>query len=165
MTHGAVVSDCGTYRYVLWRSLVAQSTERLNGRLVWVCLNPSVADASADDPTIRKICGFTRRWGFAQPRVVNLYALRSTDPKGLWRHTDPVGPENDRYIREEITACDAIVLAWGANATPERAKTVTRLIDLNTLDLGVPIWHLGLTKNGQPKHPLMLGYDTKRVAT
>lgn len=166
--NGAVISDCRTYRYVLWRSL---SGAGLAGSVLWVMVNPSTADAWTDDATIRKVMGFSRRWGFAQARVVNLYALRSRNPKALLTHPEPVGPENDRYICLEASVADGIVLAWGNNADPARARDVRGLIRMNTeaggehptrRERSTPIWHLGLTGPGQPKHPLMLGYDTIR---
>jgi len=155
--NGAVISDCKAYRYVLWRSL---SGAGLAGSVLWVMVNPSTADGWADDATIRKVCGFSRRWGFAQARVVNLYALRSRNPKLLLTHPDPIGSENDEYIRLEASTADAIVLAWGNNAKPERAKAVQRIVEANAEN--TPVWHLGLTGPGQPKHPLMIGYNTMR---
>lgn len=161
MNAGAVISDDQVYRYVLWRVLTPLPGEKLAGTILWVCLNPSTADASRDDATLRKVCGFSRRWGFKQPRIVNLYALRSREPKALWKHLDPVGPENNNHICAEVGKADAIVFAWGGNAKADRAKLVEGLVSLSAQD-GSPIWHLGLTESGQPKHPLMLGYDTVR---
>lgn len=160
ISSGAILSPCETYRYVLWRVLEPQPGEPLAGTLLWVMLNPSTADATADDATIRKVCGFARRWGYREARVVNLYALRSRDPKALWKHQDPVGPENDDHLRWEATHADAVVLAWGANAGQLRAEEVRKIV-LRAAD-PAPVWHLGLTQNGHPKHPLMLGYDTLR---
>lgn len=69
---------------------------------VFVMLNPSTADASLDDPTIRRCVGFAKAWGCPGLTVVNLYALRSADPKALWSHPDPVGPDNNRWISEVL---------------------------------------------------------------
>ena len=151
---GAVIQ--GDYRYVLWRKL---SGADLRHRLLWIMLNPSTATAEADDHTIRKVCGFTRRWGFAEPRVVNLYALRTRHPEILWTYKDPVGPENDHYIVDELRAAQAVVLAWGAHAKQERERHVFGLLRQAA---SVPVWHLGLTSSGRPKHPLTLGYATER---
>lgn len=149
----------GEYRYVLWRYLGGGGPA---GTVLWVMLNPSTADAVLDDATIRKVMGFSRSWGFSTARVVNLYALRSRDPKALLAHADPVGPQNDAYLVREASLADGICLAWGANAKPDRAKWVTRLV-LENRAPHVRVWTLGRTLGGEPKHPLMLGYTTPRT--
>lgn len=85
---GADISACGAYRYRLDRlgALLGR------GAVNFVMLNPSTADAEQDDPTIRRCLGYAFRWGFARLIVTNLYALRSTDPRALWEHPDPIGP-------------------------------------------------------------------------
>lgn len=136
-----------TYRYLLGRSWAGLTTPP--ARVCWIMLNPSTADASQDDPTIRRVRGFTSLWGFNGFTVVNLYALRSTDPAALRSHPDPVGPDNDAMLMRAVNAATFVVLAWGANAEQERAKCVmTRLRERNN------VFHLGLTKSGQPRHPL-----------
>lgn len=162
---GAVISDCGTYRYALWRTLAPLD---VGGTVLWVMVNPSRATATEDDATVRKVMGFSRRWGFGQARIVNLYALRSRDPKALLTHPDPIDPQNDKVICVEASVASAVVLAWGANAKAERAAEVRGLIRMNAevregRERRTPTWHLGLTGSSQPKHPLMLGYDTPRV--
>lgn len=158
--NGAIID--GEYRYVLWRDLAWDLGPAASaGAVLWVMLNPSVATDITDDPTIRKVMGFSRRWGFSQARVANLYALRSTNPKALLTHPDPVGPKNDEYITDELAKADAVVLAWGRNAKLDRAAAVLHFVKLHCMH--VPTWHLGLTQNRHPKHPLMLGYDTRRV--
>lgn len=147
----AVLSDCGTYRYVLTREWDA-------GRpAVAVCmLNPSTADATADDPTIRRCVGFARGWGYGRLVVVNLFALRATDPAALRLAADPVGPDNDGHLVEQCSG-RVVVCAWGATAgkwpSPrirERPAVVRRLL------AGADLRHLGLTGGGHPKHPLYL---------
>src|SRR5690606_18576726 len=95
MNGTARFSPCGQYRYLLTRPIPAPFWKPDAGEAVFVMLNPSTADASEDDPTIRRCIGFAKEWGCTGLTVANLYALRSTDPKGLWKHRDPVGPEND----------------------------------------------------------------------
>lgn len=151
MRTGALMTEDGRYRYWL---------ERRWGSGPWVTfvmLNPSTADATEDDPTIRRCVGFAKSWGLAGLMVVNLYALRSTDPKGLWTDDDPVGPRNDFHLR--TAALDAamggtpLVAAWGANAKPSRVAQVRAMPGMDRLS------HLGLTKAGAPKHPLYLRAD------
>lgn len=139
----AVLSPCGTYRYELRR------TWGQGHPCGWIMLNPSTADAEADDPTIRRCVGFARAWGYAGIVVRNLYALRATDPRVLWSHPDPVGEDNDSFLLdaadEDITVC-----AWGAEG--RRGNAV-----INALaDAGVPLHYLALTRAGMPRHPLYL---------
>lgn len=157
MKNGALISACGEYRYWLTRD-----TGLLNARndvAVFVMLNPSTADASADDPTIRRCIAFARSWGCCGLAVVNLYALRSTSPKNLWGHPDPVGPENDRHIAEFAQRHGSVVCAWGANAREQRVTQVANLIR----DCGATLHCLGETKHGAPRHPLYLRKDSHRT--
>jgi hypothetical protein len=164
----AVLSDCGTYRYALWRDIPQQllSEEEIpdgpwyqaDDTVLFVMLNPSTADASQDDPTIRKCIGFAKGWGFGSLAVANLYAYRATQPHELGRADDPIGPENDDWIVTLANEADCIIAAWGASpyAAPERAREVVEILDHDT---GVHC--LGLTKDGHPCHPLMLPYTTE----
>ena len=159
----------GEYRYALWRSIAPLRGETLAGTVLWICLNPSTADATENDATVRKVIGFSRRWGFAHARIVNLFALRSRDPKALKTHPEPIGPRNDDRIINEVYGASAIVLAWGGTADQgpgqERAADVRRDVKYLASRRECPIWHLGLTKAGQPRHPLMLSYNTPRRET
>ena len=93
----AIISPCGRYRYVLKRNL--PQAIRWVKPCLFVMLNPSVADAELDDPTIRRCIGFAKREGCTELTVVNLFAYRSTDPEGLLIQTrDPIGDMNDAYI-------------------------------------------------------------------
>lgn len=97
MEKSAIISPCGQYRYRLERAW-----DRSFPAAVFVCLNPSIADATLDDPTLRKCVGFARRWGCGHLVLVNLFALRATDPREMKRHPSPVGPDNDRHIQEAV---------------------------------------------------------------
>lgn len=151
----AVISPCGLYRYWLERG------PKSSPFVAWVLANPSTADASMDDPTVRKARGFTQRWGFERFVFVNVFAYRSTDPKGLIGVKDPVGPENERHIREAVTRAEMVVVAWG-NAIvkakrPQAVWTCEHVIKPATVK---PIMCLGYTADRSPRHPLMLGYNT-----
>lgn len=153
-----------TYRYRLTRSDYGDAPwlSMHEPALLWIMLNPSTADETQDDPTIRRVRTFTRRLGFSQFTVVNLYALRSTDPRGLWTADDPVGPENDTVIAAEAWTAvvdDApIIAAWGANARPERVAQVLAIPHV------APRLHaLGVTAAGAPRHPLYLPGDAPLV--
>jgi len=105
----AILSDCGRYRYLLRREIGD------NAQIAtFLMLNPSTADATHDDATIRKICRYAKRWGYGEIRVVNLFAFRSTDPMELSKlsHDEAVGPENNRYIQEAFAVSGTFICAW-----------------------------------------------------
>lgn len=147
----AVLSEDGVYRYELYRRW-ADSTRPV----LWVMLNPSTADAEIDDPTIRRIIGFSQSWGFQAAIVCNLFALRATNPQALRTHSDPVGPDNDDHLMRAVCASDRIVVAWGAHTfASSRAAWVKKLL---------PNPHcLGVTKEGHPRHPLYVRADAQLV--
>ncbi len=148
----AVISDCGRYRYRLWRKWGEGSP------LLFVMLNPSTADASIDDATIRRCVGFAQRAGFGELEVVNLYAYRATDPDDLRRAGYPVGPDNDAHIAEAALASAAVCVAWGANtAGLLRSGEVLPMLR----GLGVEPLCLRITRSGHPQHPLYLPSDSK----
>ena len=140
----ARISADGQYRYVLGRRWADGPIAR------FVMLNPSTADGSQDDPTIRRCMGFAKSWDLSGIQVLNLYALRATQPAALWLADDPVGPDNDAYLvlATESHEDGVIVAAWGANAKPDRVARVMELLQ------GQHVQCLGITKAGQPKHPL-----------
>lgn len=107
-TSGAEFSDCRTWRYRLWR--IWDDTKPYAN---FIMLNPSTADANVLDPTVTRCVDFANRWGYGGLHVTNLFALVSTDPEGLYRATDPIGPGNDRAIRETAQGAGAVVCAWG----------------------------------------------------
>lgn len=146
----AVFSRCRTWRYTLTRTW-----DETRPSLLFVLLNPSTADAQRDDPTKRRGMGFARRWGYGRVVFVNLFAYRSTDPKALRQAADPIGPRNDFYIKREAAVADRIVCAWGVHGTwMDRDRAVMDLLPR-------PLYCLGLTKAGQPRHPLYLPADTR----
>lgn len=140
---GATISDCGTYRYELWRNW------RDDVRVNFVMLNPSTADAIQDDPTIRRCVGFAKGWGFGGMVVTNLYALRATDPREVAKHGAPIGPDNDTYLFTRAATSALVVLAWGVHGGP-RGDTVATM--LRVFRPGC----IGRTKTGHPRHPLYL---------
>jgi len=147
----AILSDCGQYRYTLEREIPGG-----NGQAVlFVMLNPSTADASEDDPTIRRCVGFARAWGYSRLLVGNLSAYRATQPADVLGQ--PRGPLCDRHLLAMANRAERIVCAWGSNAK----RMTLRVGDVRAM-LGFyrDLYHLGLTQDGHPKHPLYLRADT-----
>jgi hypothetical protein len=153
----AEMSPCGIYRYTLTR-------EWEDGKCVaWIMFNPSTADASIDDPTIRKCVGFSRRWGFGRMIVVNLFAIRSTDPKTVRKTADPVGPLNNYWISAACKEAREVVLAWGCGQHFPISHTSRHFEVIRMLGDEKSITCLGKGMGGHPKHPLMLPYSTPRI--
>jgi hypothetical protein len=157
---GAILSDCGRFRYSLWRSWGDPGPPRRFAN--FIMLNPSTADAEADDPTVRCCIGFARAWGMDGLVVTNLYPLRATDPKGLWKADDRGGewlqltgglsPKNAFHLMGYARTAKLVVCAWGANAEPAVAARALELIR----GVGAVPHRLRLTRSGQPCHPLYL---------
>lgn len=149
-SRSAHFSPCRTYRYSLTRDIAPLTGE---GTCTFIGLNPSTADETADDPTIRRCIRFARDWGFARLKMLNLYAYRATDPRDLYAFSgDRVGPENDHTIAVVVGGSDLVVCAWGANNTRGRDERVLGLIAAPHA--------LGLTAGGKPQHPLYVRADT-----
>lgn len=147
----AVYSPCERYRYLLTRTWDSDGRKAL-----FVMLNPSTATEVQNDPTVERCERRARALGFGAFRVTNIFAFRATDPRVMRAEPDPIGTENDQAIKDSTPWADTIVCAWGAHgAHLNRGEQVERL--LRSTDL--PLYHLGLTKAGHPKHPLYIAYE------
>lgn len=148
-TSYAEFSPCRVYRYTLTR-VIRGNSKRV---ITWIMLNPSTADETQDDPTIRRVLDFSRRWGFGVVHVVNLFALRATDPKVMLSHVEPIGADNDAHILQLSLAAEMVVCAWGAHGSHRgRGDAVKK----DLLSAGVSLHCLKLTASAQPGHPLYL---------
>lgn len=146
----AIISACGTYRYVLTRRVGPEDKTAF-----FIMLNPSTADARTNDKTIRRCMGFTRRWGCGRLVVLNLFAFRATDPAELKQAADPVGPQNKAWFEKILSSRGEgpVVCAWGAyGSLLGQDKVVLGRLD----ELGVKPKALGVTRAGHPRHPLYL---------
>jgi len=158
----AVFSSCGRYRWELHRPvLVPSGGDRLR-LLLFVGLNPSTADRGRDDPTLRRLQGFARNWGYHRLVVLNLFGRISASPAALSRCRDPVGQGSDSVLcswfeRWSGSPSWDLWLGWGeAGALHSRDQEVERMI-MEFMPLrvqGAPPLVIGTTRNGQPRHPL-----------
>lgn len=146
----AVYSDCERYRYSLTR-IWDDAGRRVN----FVMLNPSTATEVQNDPTVERCERRARALGYGSFAVTNIFAWRDTDPKAMRAASDPVGPANDDAIIERATWAQDVIAAWGTHgAHLDRGAQVVNI--LHSVDR--PLYHLGLSKAGHPKHPLYLPY-------
>ncbi|HRM73104.1 MAG TPA: DUF1643 domain-containing protein [Paracoccus sp. (in: a-proteobacteria)] len=143
----AVFSRCGLYRYALTREWGQ------GGRVSFIMLNPSTADHLRNDPTIARCESRARDMGATGFRIVNLFAFRATDPRELRATPEPVGPGNDADIRRAARWADQVICAWGMHGgLHDRGREVRDLLRRQ----GIALLHLGLTRDGAPRHPLYL---------
>ena len=151
----AIISACGQYRYRLEREGPGE------GQTTVIMVNPSTADATENDQTIRKLLGFGRHHQWGRIVVGNLFAYRSTDVKALATCADPVGPDNDAHLLDMLREADRLVVAWGPAAKlPKRLRAryrriweMAQLVSRRPMSIGKP------AKDGHPCHPLMLPYE------
>jgi hypothetical protein len=152
--YGAIFDIYGRYRYSLWRTWSVH-----HPRVAFVLLNPSAADEHKNDPTILRCMGFARAWNFGSMEVVNLFAHRATDYRELFKVSDPIGEENNRFLMQAVERCSTVVLGWGTKGTLlGRDRQVMSLLAGRK-----DVYCLGITKNGQPRHPLYVKGDTSLV--
>lgn len=153
----AIISPCSLYRYQLRRCWATEQPPFVLGML-----NPSTADADEDDPTITRSARRAASLGYGSLVVWNLYAFRATDPRKLLNVSDPIGPDNLDWVRKTLRECrrrDGIaVVGWGSKA---RDMTVISRAMSVVQNVGVDLHCLGVTKDGNPRHPLYVGYDVK----
>ena len=149
----AIYSDCERYRYALTRVWKFEAS-----RLVFVMLNPSTATEVQNDPTVERCERRARNLGFGSLQVTNIFAWRDTDPKKMRTAKDPIGPDNDKTIMEACSWGDQIIAAWGTHGAHlgrgVQVKQILRSSDK-------PVFHLGISKGGHPKHPLYIAYSQK----
>lgn len=147
----AIYSDCLRYRYALTRVWDAGLP-----KISFVMLNPSTATEVQNDPTVERCERRARTMGYGAFRVVNIFGFRATDPKNMRAQMDPIGPENDTAILDAAVWADTILCAWGGHGVHlGRGAAVTGLLRAQ----GQPLYHLGVTQSGDPKHPLYIGYS------
>ncbi len=150
--NGAEFSKCGKYRYTLWRIW-----DKDKPLVMFIGLNPSTANESDDDPTIRRVKRFAADWGFGGVYMMNLFAYISTDPKKLlFNPHEKIGYKNNNYLKEIAGKCEKIIFAWGSFSEAHvRSKEVIEMF---------PQAHvLKINNNGSPKHPLYIKADTVPV--
>ena len=151
----AVYSDCERYRYLLTRVWGP------GPKALFVMLNPSTATEVQNDPTVERCERRARALEFGAFGVTNIFAFRATDPRVMRSEADPVGPGNDAAIGDSALWADRIICAWGNHGLYlKRGARVEALLR----GTGRTLQHLGLTGQGQPRHPLYVGYDRQPEA-
>lgn len=150
---GATISKCKKYRYSLWRIWTKDKP-----LCMFIMLNPSTADVNEDDPTIRRCIGFAKSWDYGGILIGNVIAYRATNPNELKTLLDFRTKENEKHLKnmlhKVILTKGIIIAAWGNHGKNYLPRSMFYNSNLS-------VHHLGLTKSGQPKHPLYLKSSTK----
>lgn len=156
-------NDC--YRLILtrkWVNLFNASTRLPSNFVLWICMNPSVADASIDDPTMNRVIDFSMAWGFDGLAMMNVCDYRATYPNDLLAPgVIPCSKANLPLIRDTAKQAAKIVCAWGNLHRDLVVHAVS--VESALRDDGHPLWCLGLNKGGTPKHPARLAADTPLI--
>jgi len=163
VTGTAIFDPTERYRYVLTRELDPANQRRM----LCVALNPSTANADVNDPTVTRLMGYARRWGYGHLTVCNIFAFRGTDPRSLYQVADPIGPENDAHISEQARLHDLVLCGWGNHGCEvksahgdftKRGRQVQQVLEVAS-DPRI----FGLTGKLQPLHPLYLASDMPAI--
>ena len=141
----AIFSDCRKYRYSLWR----QWSNTGKGYVMFIGLNPSIADETDDDRTVTRCINFAKAWGYDALYMTNLFAFCATNPDDMKLADEPIGRENDQTLIDLSKNAGIIVAAWGNDGTYlGRDQEIKNLLP--------DLYFLKLTKDGNPAHPLYL---------
>lgn len=145
-TYPSTFSPCRRYRYE-WHYRWSEGDV-----CMFIGLNPSTADASQMDPTVRRCVDYARRWGFGALCMTNLFAWRDTDPEAMKRQPRPIGPRNDATLKRLAAQADLVVAAWGCHGHHLKRGDAVRVM--------LPNLHaLKVNQDGSPAHPLYLRKD------
>ena len=139
------------YRYALWRTW-----DESLPKVLFIGLNPSTADEIQDDPTNRRCKRYAQDWGYGGYIMSNIFGYRSTNPKKLTTIKDPIGPDNNYWLKKLHKEAELTIGAWGNHGKLlNRGKEIINLID--------NLYCLKITKEGHPSHPLYLHSKLKPV--
>lgn len=176
MVEGAELSPCENYRWILARPcggplldgpLMARAVSQLEAEylrpltILWLMLNPSTADALTNDQTIRKVIRYSKAAGAWRLLVCNLFGWRSTDPAGLLKAADPVGPRNDLWLQEALASSSTVVAAWGKGGKAAKLVQARAPVVLAQVRRTHVVHALSFNDDGSPSHPLYLLGDLK----
>lgn len=163
MERKTIFSADRKYRYTLWREfysvraanppLIPVEGNQAHNYVQFIGLNPSTADETNDDPTIRRCIGYAKAWGYGALCMTNLFAFRATDPRDMYAADEPIGLENNTRLLEIGNGAGLIIAAWGNHgAHLDRQDWVKKMF----FDCKLKLHALQITRSGAPSHPLYL---------
>lgn len=158
MTCTATFSDDEAYRLeLIWRWSSAPLLT------AWM-LNPSTATHEVLDPTVYGLVQRAKAWGYGGVRIINLFALRATDPKVMLAHPEPIGRDNDaiisRALREAFDEGAPVICAWGKHGRHRGREAVALAM---AEEIGLPLYAFKLNADGTPQHPLYIAREVRPI--
>lgn len=151
-----IVSDAVFSKDRIHRYTLVRVWDEEKPSIMIMGLNPSTADETKNDPTVRRFIGFAKKWGYGSLYVTNMFAFRATYPEDLYKAEDPVGPENDYWIRKISSIADLVVLAYGNHgAYRNRHEEILKMVKNP--------YCIKITKMNLPIHPLYTGYTEEPI--
>ena len=151
MKNTAKLSGCRNYRYALWRTWDSSKPF-----VMFVGLNPSTADETTDDPTLTRCINFAKSWDYGGVCMANLFAFRATAPSDMKASDNPVGRENNQWLKKLAKDSALVIAAWGNDGSYlGRSEQVRELLP--------NLYCLKLNKSGEPAHPLYQAAKLKPV--
>ena len=148
---GAEFSKCRKYRYTLWRTW-----DESKPKIMFLGLNPSTADETKNDPTVTRCINYSKLWGYGGMYMMNIFAYRTTYPVELKKQLDPIGPDNNNWIKKISKSVDKCVGAWGNDG-----EFLDRSIEIKGIVKN--LFCLKINGSGEPAHPLYLKSNLKPI--
>lgn len=155
-----VFSPCRQYRYTLWREWLMEGGAHGQRHVQFIGLNPSTADETKDDPTIRRCIQFAKDWGYGSICMTNLFAWRETDPRKMMKQPNPVGEDNQHHLLTISSKAGIVIAAWGTKGAHLCQDLTVRSW---LASVGIKLHCLRKTKEGHPEHPLYLPASLKPI--
>lgn len=152
MKNTAELSKDRKYRYALWRTW-----DENKGTVLFICLNPSTADEKENDPTVNKCIKYAKKWGYGSVCMANLFAFRATDPSDMKASKNPIGLENDAWLKKLSKTAKLTIAAWGNEGSFMGRSTQVKNLLPNMKCIKI-------NKTGEPSHPLYRSLDLKPIS-
>lgn len=145
-------------RYILTRTVDSDNSSKI----LFIGLNPSTATYNTNDHTTTKLIEFTKRWDYGKYTLVNLFPYRATDHRELVNYTNNRSMINRDIIRKHLGRTHLTIPMWGSiSKIPKHLHGEVPAIEQMIKSYNPQCF--GKNKDGSPKHPLMLSYDTPLI--
>ena len=120
--------------------------------ILFIMLNPSIASENIDDPTIKRLINFTKKFNYGGFFVANLFTYITPYSKTL-DTSSGLTKLNLKTIKNFVNKAEEVVYAWGNSIKePEELKNLVENPKC-----------FGKNLNGTPKHPLYLSSNSKLI--